>query len=210
MTSPFSISATEQARLTLSITSVRLASFDAVELLKIGSRTTIVYGGRIAITESGYEIRLYIGRIGEKFGVDGLIVETRHRPGVEAQRARRDDEIGALQARISEGVFAPEVGLAVETRLAVDIGIELREMVVEIGIHADHDGGRGFPDLVGIFVGGVFRQPFLAFFAGQPDHPRGQHVHRRRPHFHEVPQVADLRLGYRLVEIAVIASRLQE
>src|SRR5258706_13578849 len=56
----------------------------------------------VAEAEIAEEIRLD-GRAGEEFLIHAVIAEARHRAAIEPQRARRDNEITALQARVTEG-----------------------------------------------------------------------------------------------------------
>src|SRR3546814_7084713 len=57
--------------------------------------------GRVALAEVDEEVGLD-GRALEEGLVDLRVVEARHRPGVEAERARGQDQVGALQARSEE------------------------------------------------------------------------------------------------------------
>src|SRR3546814_13766145 len=57
---------------------------------------------RIAIAEGGDEIG-FDRRAGEECLIGPGIVEVRHRANVQADRARRYDEIGALQAGVTQG-----------------------------------------------------------------------------------------------------------
>src|SRR5579864_7403695 len=54
---------------------------------------------RISVTNRAKEVGLHVGSC-EELLVDAGVVETRHRPAIDAKRARRDDEIGALQRAI--------------------------------------------------------------------------------------------------------------
>src|SRR3546814_19580468 len=81
----------------------RCRSGDAVEAREVRARAALENARRIAIAERRDEIALHLRLAGEKRLIDRGIVETRHRPGVEPERARGEEEIGALQARIAKG-----------------------------------------------------------------------------------------------------------
>ena len=53
------------------------------------------------MAEIAQEIRFDVGA-GEEFAIDA-IVEAGHRSGVEAERPRRHDQIGALQRAVAKG-----------------------------------------------------------------------------------------------------------
>src|SRR5437867_7934469 len=57
---------------------------------------------RLAVAQVDEEVRLPPA-VGKKCRVHHRIVEAGHRAAVEADRARRDDEIGALQRAVAEG-----------------------------------------------------------------------------------------------------------
>src|SRR5207302_1192382 len=57
---------------------------------------------RVAVAQVDEEVRLP-SAVGEKRRVHHRVVEARHRAAVEADRACRDDEVGALQRAVAEG-----------------------------------------------------------------------------------------------------------
>src|SRR3546814_15662721 len=69
--------------------------------------------GRVALAEVDEEVGLD-GRALEEGLVDLRVVEARHRPGVEAERARGQDKVGALQAAVAERRLAASVARAAE------------------------------------------------------------------------------------------------
>src|SRR3546814_9239026 len=86
----------------------RCRSGDAVEAREVRARAALENARRIAIAERRDEIALHLRLAGEKRLIDRGIVETRHRPGVEPERARRSEEhTSELQSlmRISYAVF---------------------------------------------------------------------------------------------------------
>ena len=66
-------------------------------------------GGTRAVPEA-------LVKLGEELGVEPRIVESRHRTAVESERARREDEVRALQRAVSKSDLSRErgVGLAGE------------------------------------------------------------------------------------------------
>src|SRR3546814_10047310 len=106
------------------------------------TRATLEDARRIAVAEGRDEIALHLRRVGEEGRVDRSIVEARHRPGIETERARREDEIGALQARVAKGGGFGVRRIARKPTARVGVGEELRQMLVEFGIHRDDRGDR--------------------------------------------------------------------
>ena len=83
------------------------------------------------------EVGLDLGA-GPERGVDLGVVEAAHRPAIEAERARREDEVAALQAPSCETRWCRRTPLlAEEPRARVGMGKELRQLVVERHVHAD-------------------------------------------------------------------------
>ena len=80
----------------------KAASGDLGHLSEGKPRRTRHYARPVAVAEIAQEIRLDAGA-GEKCLVHAVVVEARHRPGIEAQRARRKDQVGALQGPVAKG-----------------------------------------------------------------------------------------------------------
>ena len=57
--------------------------------------------GGVAVAEAAQKIRLEAA-VREKLGVDLVVVEARHRAAIEPDRARREDQIGALQRGVAQ------------------------------------------------------------------------------------------------------------
>ena len=66
---------------------------------------------------------------GEEFAIDAFIVEARHRPAIESERARRHDQIGPLQSAVAEGGVEDLLLVALEPALGVGMGKELGQML---------------------------------------------------------------------------------
>src|SRR4029079_16651840 len=74
----------------------------------------------IAVAEVADEVRPHRGP-GPERGVDPRVVEPAHRPAVEADRARREDEVAALQAGVAKRRRLDVLRLADEPRLRVGV-----------------------------------------------------------------------------------------
>src|SRR5215469_11774219 len=90
------------------------------------------------MTETADKVRFH-RCAGKEFAVDARIVKARHGAGVQAQSPCRDDEIGALQRSVPEGVALNMLfALVHEPALCVWIVREqLRKMLIEFEIVAD-------------------------------------------------------------------------
>src|SRR3546814_3462639 len=78
----------------------RLRLLDSRGFVEAQPRRTREDAGRVALAEVDEEVGLD-GRALEEGLVDLRVVEARHRPGVEAERARGQDQVGALQAAVA-------------------------------------------------------------------------------------------------------------
>src|SRR5690242_18857252 len=65
----------------------------------------------IADAEIDQEIRLD-ARAGEERLIDDLVVEAGHRPGIDPEHARGDEEVGPLQGAVAEGGLMRKLGAA--------------------------------------------------------------------------------------------------
>src|SRR3546814_2537705 len=79
----------------------RLRLLDSRGFVEAQPRRTREDAGRVALAEVDEEVGLD-GRALEEGLVDLRVVEARHRSGVEAERARGQDQVGALQAAVAE------------------------------------------------------------------------------------------------------------
>src|SRR3546814_1771117 len=94
----------------------RLRLLDSRGFVEAQPRRTREDAGRVALAEVDEEVGLD-GRALEEGLVDLRVVEARHRPGVEAERARGQDQVGALQAAVAERRLAAAIAGAVEPAL---------------------------------------------------------------------------------------------
>src|SRR4051794_33344153 len=79
------------------------ASKNSAHLVEVEARQPLESFRRVAAAEIAQEVRLDAA-VGKEGGVDLGVVEPRHRAAVEADGARRHDEIGALQAAVAQRV----------------------------------------------------------------------------------------------------------
>src|SRR3546814_1504123 len=85
--------------------STRLRLLDSRGVVEAQPLRTREDAGRVALAEVDEEVGLD-GRALAEGLVDLRVVEARHRPGVEAERARGQDPVGALQAAVAERPLA--------------------------------------------------------------------------------------------------------
>src|SRR3546814_4562422 len=76
-------------------------------------------------------------RVGKEGRVDRAIVESRHRPGIEPQRARREEEIGALKAGVAKGRGLRERLVADEPAPRIGVREQVGQVVEELMVHRD-------------------------------------------------------------------------
>src|SRR3546814_17805327 len=111
--------------------STRLRLLDSRGFVEAQPRRTREDAGRVALAEVDEEVGLD-GRALEEGLVDLRVLEARHRPGVEAERARGQDQVGALQAAVAERRLAAALDGAVDPELGVGLPDTVRPLPVEI------------------------------------------------------------------------------
>src|SRR5687767_136501 len=90
----------------------------------------------VAATQVADEVGAYRGA-GPERGIDLGRIEAAHRPAIEAQRTRGNEEVAALQAAVAKGGRFDDVGLAGEPAARAEVVREqLRQLVVERHVHA--------------------------------------------------------------------------
>src|SRR3546814_3235924 len=114
----------------------RLRLLDSRGFVEAQPRRTREDAGRVALAEVDEEVGLD-GRALEEGLVDLLVVEARHRSGVEAERARGHDQVGALQAAVAERRLAASIAGAVEPALGVGMREPVGQLLVELLVEAD-------------------------------------------------------------------------
>ena len=78
----------------------------------------------IRVAEIDQEIR-FPGAIGKEYLVNPRGIEPRHRTAIQAKRACREDEIGALQGGVAQGRFAGQQRVAGEPGTGLGMREEL-------------------------------------------------------------------------------------
>src|SRR3546814_16486966 len=102
----------------------RLRLLDSRGFVEAQPRRTREDAGRVALAEVDAEVGLD-GRALEEGLVDLRVVEARHRHGVEAERARGQDPVGALPAAVAERRLAASVARAVKPGLGTGTRAQL-------------------------------------------------------------------------------------
>src|SRR5260221_3740137 len=107
---------------------------DLADLVEAEARAALEQLAGVAVAEIYQEVRLGLA-VGEEFGIDLGVVEARHRSAIEADRARRDDEIGALQRTVAERGGLGQASVAREPALGgLVVGKQPRQMLEELEI----------------------------------------------------------------------------
>ena len=102
----------------------------------------------IAITKVAQEIGLDL-RAREEFGVHAGIVEPRHRPAIQSESARGDDEIGSLKAAVAKGRRLYQRHLAFEHAFRIRVmWKQAGQMLMKIEIVTNDGRDRGRHRLV--------------------------------------------------------------
>jgi hypothetical protein len=119
-------------------------SFDPAGLGERQPRRAREDAGRVALAQVDQEVGAPAGA-GEERRVHLGVVEAGHRPAVQAQRARGQDQVGALQAAVAQAHgLQRAVGLALEPALGVGVREQHRQLLVEVQVVGDDDhAGRG-------------------------------------------------------------------
>src|SRR3546814_17725717 len=114
----------------------RLRLLDSRGFVEAQPRRTREDAGRVALAEVDAEVGLD-GRALEEGLVDLRVVEARHRPGVEAERARGPEQVGALQAAVADRRLAAALAGALEPPLCVGMTAQVRAPRVGLPFAAD-------------------------------------------------------------------------
>src|SRR5690606_15756911 len=100
--------------------------------------------GRVGMAEIDQEVGAPAA-VGKELGVDLAIVEARHRPAIEPDRARRENEVGALQGAVAKrgDLAAGPLRLAFEPAdRARIVRKDPRQELVEAHVVGDDDRDR--------------------------------------------------------------------
>nr|WP_288405462.1 hypothetical protein [uncultured Deinococcus sp.] len=143
---------------------------------------------------------------GEEGFVDLGIVEAGHRAGIQAQRARGQDQVGALQAAIAERAFVAAFTRAVEPGLGIGVREQVRQLLVEILVEADNDGDRCGQGLVVVAFGQCRGQLGLGLRRLHEHEARRAAVGGGRAPLHQLVQGVQLGVFHRRVEEGVLGT----
>lgn len=165
--------------------------------------------GAFAVPEVAQEIR-GPARAREERLAHSRGVETRHRPAVEAERARGEDEITALQRAVAHRRLGDQRLLAFVPALRVGVREELRELVEETQVQREDRGhGRGL-HLLDVARGHARKELGLRLGArDEHDAQRARIRGRRAPTQQVVQLVQQLRLDRARLK-GVMRARVEE
>ena len=153
---------------------------DRGDLLESETRTPRIEFRRIAKADVDQEIR-FRRPAGEELRIDLGVVEAAHRPGVEPDRAQRQQQIGALQRAVAKGRRLDQRRVADEPGARVGRRIEPRQMLVELRVMGDDRRRRRGERLVEIARRQRRRQPRLGLRRTDEDEARRQAIGAGRP-----------------------------
>src|SRR5476651_1290834 len=145
----------------------------ATGFLKTKARIARKHGRRIAVANTADKVRLD-SRAREKGLIHAGVVEAGHRPAVQSQRPRSDDEVSALQRSVSHcrhlghvwcrKVFLHDLG---------SVRQKLWQLACEIQIVPDNDRDRSLQNLRLIGYRGKPGERCLSVGVTHPDKPGG-------------------------------------
>jgi len=139
------------------------------------------------------------------------IVKTRHWPAIQSECARRDDEIGALEATVTKARHLDQWRLTLEHGFRIrPMRKQRRQMLMEGEIVAydgrDWSGHR----LVDVCKSKVGPETFPRGRRTEEQQPHRLRVHAGRAELDDIVQLAEHAVGNRLVEPAIMRARIQE
>ncbi len=178
------ISATEQAAVAVSMTSVVRRSLDSVELLEFGPRAAVEDGGGVAMAEGRDEVGLHIGLVRRRTPRRPWRCRSPTSARIETERARGDDEIGALQRRVAKGVRVADVGIGEPILGGRRVREEPGQVLGKSKSIATITAAGATRILAALVPLESAASLSLALLAQQPDEARGLLVGRGRPQLH--------------------------
>src|SRR3990167_92174 len=185
---------------------IRTSLDDLNRLIELKPRSAWMKPGRIAVTDGTDEIGFHFS-VRKEFSVQFFIVKTGHRPAIEPEPARRQNEVSPLQRTIAQGRDADFLRLALEPRTRGRIVREQpRKFLVEFHVHAydgDNRRGHGFIHVAGI-KGGL--EAFFCLLAAYEYHARGCTIAAGRAPFHQLVKLVKLLVRDRFVQPAAVTA----
>ena len=126
------------------------------------------------------------------------LIEARHRPAVETERARRHDQVRALQAGVAFCGDLDHLRVALEElRHSRIVRKQVRQVDVELQIVRDDDRHRGGHRLFDIERGERGSKPFLGFRGAEKREARGARIRAGRTPFEQLVEIVERRVGDR-------------
>lgn len=143
--------------------------------------------------------------------VDAGGVEPAHGSGVQAHGADSHDEVAGLQPGVVLGNFRAHPGVAVEHFLALgSVREEGAEVLVPVGVVAEHGDHRRGPGLLPVALGHARSQLLAGFFGADPGDAQRLVVHHGRAHLGQLVNGGELLIRDRLKGESVRGAGLQE
>ena len=145
-----------------------------------------------------------VRRAREELVVDLGLVETRHRAAVQPQRARGQHQVGTLQRAVAAGGDFGQLGLVDEPGARVGMREQLRQVVVEAAVVADHRDHRRLHRLLGVARRQRRQQPLLGLGRAQEEDACRAAVGAGRAPFHQLVELEQQVVADGLVEPDVV------
>ena len=164
----------------------------------------------IAVADVAQEVRLEAS-VGEERRVDLGIVEPAHGAAIQPQGARSDDQVGALQRAVAkrgglgDGLLAFSLEPGDGRRV---MGKGARQVLIELRVVGDDRGHRRIHGFRGVAAAQSRPQLLLAVLGADENDPDRLRIGRGRTPFHDLVDVAQLLVGDRLGQPAVVRARI--
>src|SRR5258708_5335358 len=119
--------------------------------LKIQARIAWVEPAWVSIAQVAEKIHFPLA-VRKECRIQFVGIETGHRPAIQSQSARSQNEVCGLQRAVAEGVFLNQRFISDEVGADIRMWKELGKMLVEFRVPGDdycHRSGHGFVDIAG-------------------------------------------------------------
>src|SRR5262245_62132188 len=147
------------------------------------------------MAEIAQEIRFDVGA-GEELAIDAGIVEAGHRSGVEAERPRSHDQIGALQRAVAESGVEDLRLVAFEPASGIGVGKEIGQVKIEIEVVADDGADRRLHGLVAVAFGEMRLETLLGLARFDEQETGRGAICRGRAELQEIDKLGQSRVGH--------------
>src|SRR5260370_8313220 len=115
--------------------------------LKIQARIAWVELAWVSIAQVAEKIHFPLA-VRKECRIQFVSVETGHRPAIQSQSARSQNEVCGLQRAVAEGVFLNQRFISPEVRADISLWKEPGKMLVEFRVPSDDNGYRSSHGLV--------------------------------------------------------------